>query len=41
MSQVLNLLAPSLPELVGGSADLAPSNKTELKCTGDYQKVIH
>ncbi len=28
---VLNALAPVLPELLGGSADLAPSNKTWLK----------
>ena len=26
--KVLNALAPALPELMGGSADLAPSNKT-------------
>ena len=37
--QVLNAVAPLLPELMGGSADLAPSNKTELKCTGDFQKA--
>mmetsp|Transcript_19012 Transcript_19012/g.36576 ORF Transcript_19012/g.36576 Transcript_19012/m.36576 type:complete len:703 (+) Transcript_19012:60-2168(+) len=35
---VLNKLAPILPELVGGSADLTPSNKTALECTVDYQK---
>ncbi|CAE7829038.1 TKL1 [Symbiodinium sp. KB8] len=35
---VLNALAPKLPELVGGSADLTPSNKTQLKCTHDFQK---
>jgi transketolase len=34
----LNALAPVLPELIGGSADLAPSNKTLLKCSGDFQK---
>ena len=28
---ILNALAQALPELVGGSADLAPSTKTELK----------
>ncbi len=33
---VLNALAPSLPELIGGSADLAPSNKTLIAETGDY-----
>jgi hypothetical protein len=37
--KVLNALAPIIHELAGGSADLAPSNKTELKCSGDYQKV--
>ena len=35
---VLNAIAETLPELIGGSADLAPSNKTALKCTGDFQK---
>jgi transketolase len=34
----LNALAEVLPELIGGSADLAPSNKTLLKCSGDFQK---
>jgi transketolase len=29
---VLNALAPALPELVGGSADLTPSTFTDLKC---------
>ena len=32
---VLNALAPHVPELVGGSADLAPSNKTYMKGLGD------
>ena len=36
--KVLNAIAETLPELIGGSADLAPSNKTALKCTGDFQK---
>lgn len=35
---VLNALAGVLPELIGGSADLAPSNKTLLKSSGDFQK---
>ncbi|CAM9570443.1 unnamed protein product, partial [Phaeothamnion confervicola] len=35
---VLNALAEVLPELMGGSADLTPSNSTALKCTGDFQK---
>lgn len=34
---VLNKLAEVLPELVGGSADLTPSNKTQLKCSSDFQ----
>lgn len=32
---VLNALAPALPMLIGGSADLAPSNNTYLKGLGD------
>jgi transketolase len=36
---VLNVLAQNIPWLVGGSADLGPSNKTALKFTGagDFQ----
>ncbi len=34
---VLNAIAPHLPTLMGGSADLAPSNKTYLKGAGDFQ----
>ncbi|AFY62063.1 transketolase [Synechococcus sp. PCC 6312] len=34
----LNKLAPVLPELIGGSADLTHSNLTELKGYGDFQK---
>merc|ERR1712187_287392 len=34
----LNALAEKLPELIGGSADLAPSNMTLMKCTGDFLK---
>ncbi|WAL60156.1 transketolase [Thermocoleostomius sinensis] len=34
----LNALAPVLPELIGGSADLTHSNLTELKGFGDFQK---
>lgn len=34
----LNAVAPELPELMGGSADLTPSNLTALKCSGDFQK---
>ena len=35
----LNALAGVLPELVGGSADLAPSNKTELKGAGFFSAL--
>jgi len=35
----LNALAGDLPELMGGSADLTPSNLTALKCSGDFQKA--
>jgi len=35
---VLNALAPALPTLIGGSADLAPSNVTLLKGTADFQR---
>jgi len=35
---MLNKLAPVLPGLVGGSADLAPSNMTLMKMFGDFQK---
>jgi len=34
----LNALSPVLPGLLGGSADLAPSNKTYVKSSGDFQK---
>jgi transketolase len=33
--KVLNAIAGELPELVGGSADLAPSNKTLINADGD------
>jgi len=35
---VLNALAKALPTLIGGSADLAPSNLTLLKGYGDFQR---
>jgi transketolase len=35
---MLNALAPVLPGLMGGSADLAPSNLTLMKMFGDFQK---
>ncbi len=34
---VLNALAARIPNLIGGSADLAPSNKTEIKGSKDFQ----
>jgi transketolase len=34
---VLNSLAVKIPNLIGGSADLAPSNKTEIKGANDFQ----
>lgn len=36
--KVLNAIAPSLPTLIGGSADLTPSNNTYLKGCGDFQR---
>jgi transketolase len=45
--EVLNALAPVLPSLVGGSADLGPSNNTDIKegrsfLAGSYDgRVIH
>ena len=36
--KVLNAIAEKLPTLMGGSADLAPSNKTYLDCSTDFQK---
>ncbi|KAL8235673.1 hypothetical protein R6Q59_016754 [Mikania micrantha] len=35
---MLNALAPVLPGLIGGSADLASSNMTLMKMFGDFQK---
>jgi len=35
--QVLNGIAPRLPQLVGGSADLTPSNNTAIKGRGDFE----
>jgi transketolase len=35
--KVLNALAKAMPEVMGGSADLTPSNKTLLACSGDFQ----
>lgn len=36
--KVLNAIAPSLPLLIGGSADLAPSTDTLVKGAGDFGK---
>lgn len=35
---MINRLAKIMPNLVGGSADLAPSNKTAMKDAGDFSK---
>ncbi len=35
---VLNKLAGLIPNLIGGSADLAPSNKSNMKGRGDFSK---
>ncbi|MEX0747708.1 MAG: transketolase, partial [Rhodothermales bacterium] len=37
--KVLNALAPKVEFLIGGSADLTPSNKTDIKGRGDFQKA--
>lgn len=34
--KMINLLKDRLPNMIGGSADLAPSNKTEMKGAGDF-----
>ncbi|NLD37048.1 MAG: transketolase [Desulfatiglans sp.] len=36
--KVLNAIAPKIPNLVGGSADLAPSNNTMITSSHDMQK---
>jgi transketolase len=36
--QILNAISKALPGFIGGSADLAPSNKTTLKEMGDFPK---
>ncbi|GAB4504879.1 MAG: transketolase [Anaerolineales bacterium] len=36
--KALNALAVNLPELMGGSADLAPSNNTKIEASPDFQK---
>ncbi|HYR77168.1 MAG TPA: transketolase [Pyrinomonadaceae bacterium] len=45
--QVINALAPHLPMLIGGSADLGVSNNTDIKDSGDFEagryagRIIH
>lgn len=36
--KIINVLAPILPELIGGSADLAPSNNTKIDGSPAFQK---
>lgn len=36
--QVLNRIKDLMPNVIGGSADLAPSNKTNMSGAGDYSK---
>ncbi len=36
--QILNAIAKAIPSFIGGSADLAPSNKTELIGLGDFPR---
>lgn len=35
--EVINALAPHMPMLIGGSADLGPSNNTDIKGGGDFE----
>ena len=35
---IINILAKHVPNLIGGSADLAPSNKTYMKDMGDFSR---
>ena len=35
---ILNMIKKAMPNLIGGSADLAPSNKTNMKDDGDFSK---
>src|SRR5438045_9102440 len=45
--EVINALAPHLPMLIGGSADLGPSNNTDIKNGGDFEagsydgRIVH
>ena len=36
--KVINAVAPHFPNLIGGSADLAPSNNTNIKDGGDFSR---
>ena len=35
---ILNMIKKAMPNLIGGSADLAPSNRTNMKDAGDFSK---
>ena len=35
---ILNMIKKAMPNLIGGSSDLAPSNKTNMKDAGDFSK---
>ena len=37
--KVLNYMKDKLPNLIGGSTDLAPSNKTNMSGEGDFSKA--
>ncbi len=39
--KIINALAPILPELIGGSADLAPSNNTKIDGSPDFQSISY
>lgn len=39
--EILNAISKALPGFVGGSADLAPSNNTELKNSGDFPNGVN
>ena len=39
--QVINALAPHMPMLIGGSADLGVSNNTDIKDGGDFEPVSY
>jgi transketolase len=36
--EIINKISAKIPNLIGGSADLAPSNKTHIKNGGDFSK---